>query len=484
VVEAATVARTGDACSAPTAAESAPPLWSRAHYALIAAFALLIMAVHAEVPTNTDIYWGARAGGVLLDIGHLPRSDTWSWTAYGHSWTPNSWGWNVVLALVYRSMGVVGFWVLGAALCLALASVVVLLAQRIGASPLPTITVFVPVAMFGTVSVPRAETLSTVVIPLLPVLTSVALRGGRRASTRAIALLALLEVAWVNLHGAALIGPGFVGAGALAIIARSGNRDRSMLLRRGAVATALTAACTLGTPFGVGLWTHAMDVRRASVGLISEWMPVGFGDLTREAGLVLVVVAPLLALRSWRRGRPEVAAAVLLLAVSGATAIRFLPMLVVVAAPELASLISGARVRAGIYKIIAAFMAIVLCALVVRDRGDIRSPGLIVSPKLVDALPHGCRLLNDDVVGSAVILFRPDIRVSLDGRNDMYGRAVLLEVLHMFDDRPGTEAALDRNHVGCVLGPSHTRLVERLSRDPGWRVVDHDIVRTLLVRTP
>jgi hypothetical protein len=98
------------------------------------------------------------------------------------------------------------------------------------------------------------------------------------------------------------------------------------------------------------------------------------------------------------------------------------------------------------------------------------------------AIPHRCNLLNDYELGGAVILLRPDVKVSLDGRNDMYGRALLSAGVQLLRDVPGTDARLNAAHVDCVLTLSSDNVVGRLAQDPDWHVAGHDAVRTLIVR--
>jgi hypothetical protein len=459
--------------------------WMRRHYVLISALALLQMVLRAEVPTDSSVLWSARAGEDFLRSRNLPHVDSYSWTAFGHSWIPNSWAWNVVLGGAYREMGNVGFLVVAAGLAVLMALAVAWTAQRIGAPPFVTIAVYAAIGMFGLVAVPRAQTLSTIVPLLVPPLVVRALSNDRRRSTRAIMGLGVLEAAWMNLHSAALIGPVLVFACGAALVIASGRRSRlSPLVRRLAAATAVSGLGCLLTPYVTAPVRHASEVRSSSVGIIGEWSPVGFGDITRTVGLICVLLAPIVAWRVWRSGRPEVAAGIVVLAAASADAIRFLPVLGVFAAAEIALWISRANVRPQWFRLIAGATVAVLVALTLHGLRDIRSLGAAVSPRLVDALPSGCRLLNDDIVGNAVVLYRPDVPVAVDGRNDLYGRDLLLTVIHLFDDRPGTHLTLARDRVTCILGPSDTQLVERLRSSPAWRVVDQDSVRTLLVRQP
>jgi hypothetical protein len=81
-----------------------------------------------------------------------------------------------------------------------------------------------------------------------------------------------------------------------------------------------------------------------------------------------------------------------------------------------------------------------------------------------------------------VILHRPDVAVSIDSRNDMYGRTAELRSLAVL-----SEPALGLRYVGshditCVLVQSQAPLVAALERSGQWRLVGTDEVRCLLIR--
>ena len=68
------------------------------------------------------------------------------------------------------------------------------------------------------------------------------------------------------------------------------------------------------------------------------------------------------------------------------------------------------------------------------------------------ALPSGCRLANDYRVGSWVVWARPDVPVSIDGRNDLFGTD--LGQLGWFESAtriPDTMRELADLGVSCVL---------------------------------
>jgi hypothetical protein len=462
--------------------ESVTARWSRRHYLVIAGIALLQMCIRAEVPLGQDMLWGARFGVDFLDSGHLTRTDTYSWTAHGQQWVPNSWGWNVVLGLVYRSMGVVGFWLLGAALAVLMALVVARAAERLGAHPLATLALYVPIGFLGLAAVPRAQTVSTIALLLIPPLVVATVFGDRRESGRALAALAALQLVWINVHSAAMIGPVLVVAtGTALLVARRRTVDvRRAAARLIAAAAATTLACA-ATPYGFAPVLHADDVRRTSAGLVTEWDHIGFGSVAQVLGLAAVLTCLALAVRVWRAGRPEIAAGLVLLCAATGGAIRFLPMLGVFAVAEAALVVGRLDVRDRMLRVMVAATTVVLAGFALLDARDLRSLGDTVSPRLVAELPSECRLLNDDLAGDAVTLLRPDILVSLDGRYDMYGREIIVKVENLFNDRPGTGTTLAADHVTCVLGPSAMPLVRRLSASSRWTVLGTDSVRTLLV---
>jgi hypothetical protein len=85
----------------------------------------------------------------------------------------------------------------------------------------------------------------------------------------------------------------------------------------------------------------------------------------------------------------------------------------------------------------------------------------------VAAIPHGCRLFTNDVIGGYVILARPDVPVSLDTRNNLYGPRLLVaeeRVLHGVGNLPRGLAG-----AGCVLVPPRYGLAHRLRHDPQWQ---------------
>jgi hypothetical protein len=249
-------------------------------------------------------------------------------------------------------------------------------------------------------------------------------------------------------------------------------------------AVALTAVCCLATPYGLAPVRHVEAVRAASAGLITEWDTIGFGTVQQVIGVIMVVVAGGAALIAWRARRFDSVGSLVLLGAATVTAVRFSPMLAVFVIPDLACAVGRLDVRAKMQaRAVSAASAIFLAfgAVHLSSFGQLTSP--LTSPRLVSLIPRDSVLVNDYQVGDAVIFLRPDVQVSLDGRNDVYGRAGVLAGLDMLEDAPGTAGRLQAAGVNCVLAPAAAPLVALLSSDPSWRVEGHDGVRKLLIRT-
>jgi hypothetical protein len=233
----------------------------------------------------------------------------------------------------------------------------------------------------------------------------------------------------------------------------------------------------------VGVLSQGVQVRDASTGLINEWMPIDvtepFMDLTILLGLLTIVIA---ARRRWWRP----AAILTVLVVAGLAVRRFQPILAVCAIPVLAAALDtpGARawavsrrpmLRIGAAMLLVTYLA--LAGLAVPHLGRVGYPRAPVA-----ALPAGCRLFNSYDLGGIVILRRPDVPVSLDSRNDLYGRSDILDSVRVLNARTGADAQLAARGVTCVLVRPSTGLGRQLARDPRWREAAHHRDATAYVR--
>lgn len=449
---------------------------------VLVAGAGLPMALLAAGPLyDTDGWWHLRTGELILRHHAVPRVDPFSWTARGEPWQPNSWLSDVSFALLHRAGGLVALSMFKAAAVVALCVGLYAVGRRAGGSRLASGVAGVgAVAAIFLYVVERPQTISFLLFPVVLVLARGALRGSRRAAAAAAAVF----VVWANAHG--VVVTGLAAVAALAV----GHAVETREWRRPLVLGAIWAAATLATPFGVDTYLHAAAIRSAS-SRIREWQHFDvFASPDRYVGwFVAVGVVALLLTRRWRR--PSVVLPVVLLAALTADAMRNGPLLVIVLVPEVAlgldrvrlPRLEFGRLFVALAVAVWAILTYVLVPFAVDNAGTPRAGDF--SSELVAAIPRGCRLLNEYHQGGFVIWKRPDVPVSQDGRNDVYGErrlAVQDRVLHA---RPSAVASLrwlDAHRVGCVLSYRATPIAGVLSTDPRWQRVATAEAGALYVR--
>ncbi|WP_211287035.1 hypothetical protein [Georgenia soli] len=443
---------------------------------------LPVALLRAGELTESDTFWQIRTGLVTLAEKAIPATDPFSWTALGESWTQNSWAFNVVLAGAYHVWGLPAVALLCATLIMGIGALVVHLARQLGGHPIGAgLALFVASPLLIGFLQARPQLIDYIAVLAL-VLVLQRLTHGSVRPLHAVAVVSAMSIVWVNLHAAVLLGVGILGACAGLLILRRRTRELGWWC---AAATALSFLGAAANPRGFGLLSQTLGVRDASTGVVMEWQPFNPGDLQQLLMFVLGMLGLLLAVR--RREVPFVAA--LTVAAAGSVvAMRLLPVLLLVALPLLASVkapgwlsrYADSRqdlLRFGVTLFMAGWLAVAVPQLTHLGRP---SPSIYPSASITDAIPAGCRLFNSYVLGGWVILERPDVPVSLDSRNDLYG----VERVVTFESAVRGQGDLDEALSGaeCVLVPLESGLAEALKDDRGWVEGAADDVAVLYVR--
>jgi hypothetical protein len=449
---------------------------------LLAWLAFLPLVVfRAGVLSEGDTFWQIRLG--LLTIAHhaIPGTDTFSWTVLSKPYFQNSWGFDALLAVAYRMSGLPGVAVLCALVTLGIVALAMALARTLGAAPAASaIAFFLALPLLAGWLSARPQLLDYVAVLTLALLLRRIEHGDGRFGV--VVLLGLLTVAWINLHAAALLGVAIAGAGAvLLLLAR-----RGACWRYAAAASAAAAVGCLANPYGISVLHQAGQVQADSAGLITEWDPINLvsplQDLTLAAGVAAVIIA-------WRRREVILTAALAVCLAGSINAVRFLPFVVILAIPVLAAFASdppdGVRryltSRRVMFRRCAVLGMVALVALAVPSLTHIGQPEPGTYPvALVAKIPHGCRLFTTDLIGSYVILARPDVLVSLDTRNNLYGRALLSAEERTLHGNGNLARGL--TGAGCVLVPRSYGLARRLQTNPQWQARAADQIAMLYVR--
>ena len=442
----------------------------RAWLAAVGALALLAWAPVAL----EDTWLYAATGRWVVENSAIPRTDPFSWTSAGEPWQSNGWLWGVLLW---------GAWSIGtfAAIAVLKPLFVVLLAVvlRTGAramgsreGPAAVASLVGVLAVFPWL-VERPQLASYLLAPVVTVLAARA-PGARRPWLSAIAVFAV-TAAWVNLHSVALSAIPVIaaaGAGAVWDARRDGPIARPLVAAGSVVAAAVLG--TLVNPWGVGVWTHAVEVRSQSSGTISEWEPLWRSGAAGWLLLGAIGVCLVVAHRWGASRRLAVALPLLATAVMAVDAIRSVPVFVVVAAvllPALTPASSRSIVRPQVLDVGAVALLVVALVLAVPRVASTGEPAAGTPVAATSSLPSGCRLLNDYRFGNWVMWDRPDVPVSDDGRNDLHGDTSTLD--GWLRGGPDAVEQLTAAGVDCVLVAPDAALVDDLT-PAGWEVVGRD----------
>ena len=455
---------------------------------------------------DLDVWWLLRSGAYMLQTRSFPTTDPFSGPAFGAPWVNHAWGFELLLYAVYRLAGPTGLVLLQALFAVATFGVLHALLRREGVGRGFTLVAIAAGALAtrGFWS-PRPQLVTYLALAAFWAI----LRDYRDGRGDRLRWLPLMTVAWANLHGGFMVGPGLI---ALALVGEVVDRVLGAAAptpgagRPGRLALALGASllATLATPFHYHAVLFPFQVLgdRLAQAFIIEWASPAFqyGAIRLVEGLVLLT----LALAAWTPRRCR-AADVLVLAAFfhfGLQAVRNLPLLVVVLLPILMAaltetlrervppLIAGSGVSPRRFGLAAA--AVVLAFAVWWNfpargvRGALPRVGVAeVFPAeavayLKRARPPG-PLFNDYGWGGYLIWqLYPDYRVSIDGRMAVHGPKRFAEHIEVAEVRPRWRETLDR--LGTRLAVVHARspLAIVLQASPDWEVLHEDKVAIVL----
>jgi hypothetical protein len=429
-----------------------------------------------------DIWFHLKTGDLIMESGRIPRADPFSWTAAGEAWQPNAWLADLLFALlrhvgdlemlaVFRALSVVaiGFAVYG---CV----------RKTGGRPWPaTVAAGFATLLMNPFVIERPKILAFMLFPGFLLI----LRSIFSGSLVGFFGLALATVLWVNLHGSFIVGVAVAWTIAFARLMQTRDVLRPMLV------VFLTGTALVINPFGYKAFTHALTISRVS-GFVDEWQRLNIVD-PRGALIVFYAVVTAFALRKTRRWRQlEVSLPLAGLCCLTLVTVRAAPFFLVVAAPEIAQGIStlgmpGLRnwVRPRISPILVGNVAawvilIIFAAPTLKNLGQVGERFPVVA---TSAIPQGSRLLNEYEFGGYVIDKRwPEVHVSQDGRNDLYGVQRIREQHRILES--SMLESLDRLNIECVLIRPDRPLAKTLHTSGHWKRRAGDSHSVLFIRIP
>lgn len=459
----------------------------------------------ARNAVDPDLWWHLRTGQWIMEKGHIPHSDPFSFTRAGSPWVAHEWLSAVTFYEIRQLSGEGGLIIFSAFITTA---GFMLLYLRCRAKPqwaaaAVTLGALAAAPTWGVRPQMFTFALASLLLWLLD-------RGEERP--RLLLWIPTLFLLWLNLHAGFAFGLALLAAVIAGLVIETWLGETAWIdarIQLGRLMLTLVACIALVpfNPSGAQLYRYPLDVIR-SAGMrsfISEWFPPDFHQL-RYLPLFLIWVALLWALsRSRTRPKASVLLPVLLTFLAALDAVRHIPLFVLLAVPVVATALAGisslretswtgtaepasrfrVAFRTAVLLLMAGFAVIRWTDLV---RKQDRTEAEIFPARAVAFLrshPMPNRLfVYYDWGGYAVWKLYPDYRVFIDGRADLYGDELIHQFRQVAELHAGWKQVLDQAGVEAILVPTSGALAQGLLLDSQWQASYEDSQATLFRRLP
>ncbi|MFZ0480722.1 MAG: hypothetical protein WAL71_16400 [Terriglobales bacterium] len=474
---------------------------SRTLFAAILFFGLLAMT--ARIATDPDLWWHLRTGKWIVETGHVPHTDPFSFTRGGSLWTTHEWLSEVIFYSLWRLAGPTAL--------IVFSSIVttvgfLLLYFRCPGKPhwAAAATVLGAVASapcWGT----RPQMFTFVLASLFLWLLE-------RSEDRPRLLLCIppLFLLWLNLHAGFALGPAllFLYAAGIVLEAAAGTTPCTHarpIITRVSLAALVCLALVPLNPSGARLYRYPLDTVRASElrSLIVEWLSPDFHQAMYLPFLLVFLL--LLSALAWSRFsiRGRVLLPLTFMFLAALDAVRHIPIFILLAMPVIARAMSESfyavhpsASRPSVQRfrpllggatlvLLAAFSCLRWTDLAHSQnaREADRFPSAAVIFLRANNLP-GRLFAYYDWGGYAIWNLYPRYYVFADGRADLYGEDLMKQAVETaLRLHRGWQAVLDNWKVETILIPPGSALAQALLLDPQWTVSYRDPQALIFVRT-
>jgi hypothetical protein len=441
----------------------------------LAALALLAIALACGLmPMHTDSWWQLRAGRDMWRTHTILLTDVYSHTAYGTFWPNHEWLAEVAYYAMFRIGGLPLVTMFAASLIVGAWA----LSWQLGTGSARARVVWIGLAVVASSSwwQPRPHAFS-----LLFIVTTVTLVARWR-----VWWLPLVFLVWANCHGGVLLGFVFLGAGLGAQMLLAPHKWRTAVL--------VVLACVLATtatPLGLSFWSEIpKSLARIRLYPFDEWQrpnltaPYLLPFWFIAAAFCYGIVRHRRRLRDLPPGEATVCACALAALPLAVSAIRNVGPFLMVAAPAMTMLLPWPRPSAAAAEkqrprlnaaIAGAAAAGVIATLAWAYTNRI--------PKLRwDPIPAGAiaalrqcpdNLYNRYDQGGYLLWLVPERRVYLDGRQDPYPPALVLEQIRLENGRGAYPDVFSRFNIRCAYLPTASPTAAQLAH-AGWTAAYRD----------
>jgi hypothetical protein len=478
------------------------PLW----WALLVAVPILAVGLGLTVGlrlgyapyVDNDFWWHLATGEWILDHRAIPTTDPFSWTQRGQPWVAHEWLAATLFALIVRGAGYAGLLAVTAAI--AVAGFWRLLGG-VRAYGVSRRAIVLMVLLWGgpfireNVLTPRPQLWAFALFAVL----LAALAEYETERRQHLWMLPPLFAVWINVNLSALIGIACLGAFTLDRLLRR-RLERHLFM-----VAALSAAALLLNPQGPWLVSAVLEYANPDAmryERIFEWQAPKVSDPTH---LGFWLALPLVPVGVWQllRGRLWPALAVLAMAWQSFSALRFIPMYMMLAFIFAGWLVWRRVIPIGLpawtpllprgfwpAALAANAAAVAVLVAVYWEPSQFREDPLLHGfPRRAAGIIRNdypdARLFNVyDYGGYLLHRFDEEQFVFVDGREEMYGEPFMLRYWQLIDGEPGWQESFAEQGITVALIRPWDGLYDELVDDPGWQEVYGDEDSALFVRSP
>jgi hypothetical protein len=472
------------------------------------AMALLLVAIaNAQRLTDPDLWGHLRFGQAVLLGHHLVRADPYSYTALGQPWRNHEWLTEVLMALFYNHLGVIGLKLWKLSCVAATVGCLILAMAETGASAAIQLNLLMVAVVAVMPQIQFRPQLFT--FALFAALLALLARHTYRGAARLWLVIPMMAL-WANLHGGFIAGLGVVGIYAAVTSARDLFLRKSLApaLRLGLLTLAALLA-TLMTPYGADTWIAVLHALRNPVTrtAINDWQPLLFhlakqwhqgpvGAIYYLCALILMATTLIAFALAPRLDDLPLTAVAVLMIVAAFTAVRNMPLAVMACLLPAAWHWSLAITRGAephnpeerssanqfVVAIAAAFLFFYSGACSSRLETEQPYPASAVS--FMQA--HGLRgnILGDFGWGEYLIWHAPESKVFIDGRYDtVFADKTIRDYVKLYFDLPGADRAISDYSHDFILLPPAAPIARKLGMKPGWKLIYRDDGAVLFARS-
>ncbi|MCF8567416.1 hypothetical protein LLE49_22095 [Alicyclobacillus tolerans] len=471
--------------------------WRQA--AFIAVLVFFFISLYAMPFQTGDSIWSNVIGQWIVTHHRIPTHDHWAWTAVGQKWTPQEWGFEVMLYLVNHALGFLGVVLLMSLISVLTWVVFADVLKRQGRS-YPRVWAIVAAALSAPWDQIRAETFSYLFFALTLWIVE-------RDKPRRLLWLLPLEFVWVNLHGSFALGIGLVLWMGLSNLLPSWDwgwlqHQQHRHHGRQRLFAAVGMGCvSLINPQGWHMYVFAywLSFQTHISHYILEWQPA---TITELPTVLLVIELGLFMFLRLQRKEPVQfrqlfwALGTLYMFMK---AVRFGSYALLTTPWAFGSNLpfeSTWLKRVQQVKSLPAVLSLGLsvgCTLLALQSGFkihgtlIQNAASTVDPKVVEVVANihrthpNWRMWNGYGVGDA--LESAGLPVSIDGRTEVYlANGWLKTYMDVMQGKPGTLKTLHQQHIDLVCVAKQEPLSELLSATSNWVQVYHGKTYVLFER--